>query len=259
MPATKARIIAMPISFALMATELCHPSAFREISGRENPLEKHHHKGLLDHTKDVMSALVIENDPLQLALFERVLIDLGVRVSSATNFGPKVADLIMETQLDLALLDFELGAGPNGIDVAKFIRASSPRTTLVLISSFVDIWDGPDDSNRRLFSQVIHKKDVVSIEQFGMLLAPIIKGQFGQVRTNQADQKISRRALQIWKLVSMGHTNSEISQQVGLSVKSVEKTISQLSLSLGISHTAGNLRVQLVRKYVERNGQLPNR
>lgn len=201
---------------------------------------------------------MIENDPLQLTLFERGLVDLGLVVTSSVGFGKGVATELVALQHQVALLDFDLGPGPNGIDVARFVRSNSPETKMVLITSFTDLYIG-EATVTGLFLDVINKREIQNLEKFKALIAPVIRGSGPSRHGPRSEMPLSKTNLRVWHLLALGLTNTEIAEEMDLSVKSIEKSISQLAVAFRIGSQSGNLRVNLVRKFVERNGQLPSR
>lgn len=196
---------------------------------------------------------------MQLSLFERGLIDLGLSVTSATGFGEQIAQNVKSHTFDVALLDYDLGPGPSGLDIARFIRDISPSTRLILITSFLDVWAEEPAMEKSSFFALINKRELTTLEKFKLRLSPLVTQASEHFSSFKLDEEFSATVLQIWRLVALGQTNAEIAKNMSLSVKSIEKVIHQLSSTLGISRDEGNLRVNLVRKYVERNGQLPSK
>lgn len=202
-------------------------------------------------------ALVIDNDALQLAFLERGLIALGYEVTSSTSFGSQVSRFLDSVDPGLILLDLNLGPGPSGIDIAKHLRARHPSAKIVLVTTFVDIWGESRHQEQALFDAVLNKALLSTEDRFKSLIQTALFRRGTVLVEVQNSNDFSDVSLRVWKQIALGQSNLEIATDMGVSVKAIEKTVGKLVASLGVSAGQGNVRVQLVRKYVERNGQLP--
>lgn len=200
--------------------------------------------------------LLIENDPLTLALLEQVLVGKGYSVTSSATFSPAVMQSIEASELAGAVLDLDLGPGPNGIDVGMHLQSQRPSLPIVILTSYVDL--NPFLGERAFPANMsyINKAQISHLATFETLLGNAIRGVTSKP-TVRGSAGISGTALKVWAAIARGLTNEEIAHELGVGVKAIEKSISKLLGELSISSTSGNPRVQLVRRYFELNGQLP--
>ena len=200
--------------------------------------------------------LLIENDPLTLTLLERVLVSEGYAVTSSSSFSPTLDSALDVPLLAGAVLDLDLGPGPNGIDIGLYLRSKSPNLPIVILTSYVDLT--PFLGGRALpqdFSY-LNKSQIAQLTTFEVLIKNALRGVVPK-NAKRAEVSVSGSALKVWAAIARGLTNEEISKELEVGVKAIEKTISKLLIELGISSTEGNPRVKLVRRYYELNGQLP--
>jgi len=200
--------------------------------------------------------LLLENDPLTLTLLEQVLVGKGYLVTSSANFSPAVMNSIEKLDLAGAVLDLDLGPGPNGIDVGLHLQTLRPALPVVILTSYVDMNPFLGDRSFPKNMSYINKTQISHLTTFEVLLGNAIRGVTSGPSLQRATG-VSGTALRVWAGIARGLTNEEIATEMGVGVKAIEKSVSKLLLELSISSTSGNPRVQLVRRYVEINGQLP--
>lgn len=79
--------------------------------------------------------LVVEDSPPIVDMVRTVLERAGVEVIAAASPADVALVLSNKGYFDLALIDIDLGAGPNGAHVAELLRRHRPETRLVIASS----------------------------------------------------------------------------------------------------------------------------
>lgn len=202
-------------------------------------------------------ALVIDNDALQLSFLERGLIALGYEVTSSTSFGSEISRFLDLFSPSLVLLDLNLGPGPSGIDIARHVKNRKPKAKIVLVTTFVDIWGESRTHDKSLFDAVLNKAMLTTEERFQLTMRAALSRRSHDHSDVKGESEFSDTTLKVWRQIALGQSNIAIAATMNVSVKAIEKTVGKLATSLGVSAESGNVRVQLVRKYVERNGQLP--
>lgn len=180
----------------------------------------------------------------------------GYAVTSAESFSPKLTEALDIKALAGAILDLDLGPGPNGLDVGSYLRTVAPELPLVVLTSYVDL--RPFMAGRLGLSNVsfINKAQISNLGGFELTLRAALLGKAsGQQKTHP---QISETSMMVWTGVARGSTNEQIAKELKVGTKAIEKTISKLIAELEINPVEGNPRVKLVRRFYERNGQLPN-
>lgn len=149
---------------------------------------------------------------------------------------------------DIVVLDIEM-PGMNGIEAAGKIRALSPDSRIVALSMYGDV-----HYQRRMFeagaSAYVLKNEAVDDliravraalagEQF---VSPSA-GQEGTLafsRSAEVDMRLlSKRELEVIRLLAEGRRTKEIASLLGISAKTVETYRSRIMLKLGIDNLPG--------------------
>lgn len=80
-----------------------------------------------------MRILVVDDEAMILKAVARTA-GTDFEVATANTFGEAIAVLEGETDLDLVLSDFNLGEGPNGIDLLQKVERLRPQCARLLMS-----------------------------------------------------------------------------------------------------------------------------
>ena len=82
--------------------------------------------------------LIVENDSFAGNFMSKSLEAAGFSIISVADTAPNAMKTFRETNTDCALIDIELGTGPNGIDLARAFRKLKPGIGIVFLTSIVD-------------------------------------------------------------------------------------------------------------------------
>lgn len=157
---------------------------------------------------------------------------------------------------DVAILDLDLGEGPNGVDLSHALRRTNPAIGIVLLTSF---------SDPRLFaasvkelpesSAYVVKQSLNDIR----LLTTAILGSVEIVR-DQPDLErprvlLSDSQVETLRLLAYGLSNAEIARVRVVTEKSVEQAIKRAATALNIdTDSNSNQRVALAREFFSLTG-----
>jgi DNA-binding NarL/FixJ family response regulator len=206
------------------------------------------------------TVVVVENDSLLRDLIARSLEANGFVVSTAAN-AADAKRAVTAADPDACVLDIELGAGPNGFDFADYLGRESPDVGVVFLTNLPD----PRFANRDLKtvkqSQAYLKKSQLAdfkelIEAINAVLSEKNVDNFRHDKNQDRPlARLSRRQLSVLKLVADGHSNAQIAQLRGTTVRAVEGMVSRIFQSLGIeAQGAGNARVEAAKVYLNASG-----
>lgn len=163
------------------------------------------------------------------------------------------------TSPDVALLDLDLGTGPDGIDVSVSLRQRYPNIGIVLLTAY---------RSPRLFRsdpyhvpvgvRFVSKADVKDValldaELRAAIVAPhaVNPGLFSPVMTSNG-VRLTDRQIAIMRLVADGLSNAAVAERLEIAEASVEKAVARLIKRLGLAGDSGaNPRVLLARAYDE--------
>jgi DNA-binding NarL/FixJ family response regulator len=85
-----------------------------------------------------LKLMLVEDDELTRATIKSALIQEGFEILFDTASVKTAIECVKLYNPDVAVLDYNLGKGPNGIDLAKKIRESNPGIGIVLLTAFLN-------------------------------------------------------------------------------------------------------------------------
>ena len=197
-----------------------------------------------------LKVLFLEDDGLTRSSVASALKTFGMSVVTAST----AAEALENSEADCALLDLHLGTGPTGIDVARKLRAKNPEIGLVFLTSFEDprLLDKDLKFLPRASSYLV-KRQIFETEQLVIALRASVRnaqGEQSEIELPAEFANLTDVQLETLRLIGRGLSNSEIAKSRGVSVKSVEQTISLMSKKFSLSQdNKANNRVNLARIY----------
>lgn len=198
-------------------------------------------------------ALVIDDEPFARSMVSGALAGHDVEVV-AVGEGIAQALAVPPEAYEVAVLDLDLGPGPNGIDLAFALRRRNPRVGIVVLTSF---------SDPRLIAANVKEPPpgaayVVkqSLTDVGFLIAAVNAVAEGAA-TDAVIPRVPLTDAQVetLRLLAYGLSNAEIARVRVVTEKSVEQAIKRATTGLGIDPTPSiNQRVALARAYFALTG-----
>ncbi len=206
----------------------------------------------------LLRILIIEDESLVRVTLVETLRHLGVKFVASASDAFSALKAAAEFRPDAIICDIDLGAGPDGVDIAHAMRAKNPKLGVVFLTSLSDprlkntgtrglptdaIYLKKSDINRSsiLLDALFSLTDVKSPEN--PAIAPAIK--------------LTGIQIEILKMVATGLSNAEIASIRGITVKSTENAIARLAKTLKVKDERNaNQRVLLTRFYFELIGKI---
>lgn len=196
---------------------------------------------------------VVEDDTLTRLAIVAALTSAGLTVQINAGSAAEAVANTSETNVDVAVLDLHLGAGPTGIDVALALRRKNPKVGLVFLTSF----DDPRLLNRSLPALPAGSQYLIkdSIKDIGTLMQAVKAALSGNAPTAKPGSQGELRALtdtqlETLRYLAQGLSNAEIAKKRFVTEHSVEVTISRIAKILGLSADATrNQRVHMAKVY----------
>ncbi len=199
--------------------------------------------------------------------------EAGVEVVGSATDGRTAISMAKSLQPGVAILDVSLPV-INGIQVARQVRVDSPRTGIVLLSSY-DRGEYlkefmRDDSSGKAFllkNSLRSTRDIMrTIEDVcagRTVLDPAMVTKLTSdegVRVSGALKSLSPRELQVLGLMARAHSNRAIAEALFIQPRTVEHHISSILAKLSFnSESDRHGRVFAILTYLEATGQLPMR
>ena len=202
------------------------------------------------------SILVVDDDDFTRFLLVRTLRDLGFEnVTDAATAAQALAGARTAVP-DAAILDLDLGPGPNGIDCAHALRKLSPRIAIVMLSSYQDprllganrpLPDGSVYLSKRMLGDA----EVLAATIREVLDSPAARrNALSGQESAPAPVKLSDNQVEIMRLVAEGYSNAEIARRIFVTEPGVAKAIGRLVKQLGIDAGPNtNVRVRITQAY----------
>lgn len=200
--------------------------------------------------------LVVEDNPFMRALICELLEGEGFEVESVESAAEAVA-AAANFDPDAAILDVELGAGPNGFDLARILRQSAPEIGLVFLTNIPEPKTiGVDNRSIAKDAAYLVKDSVGNTELLLKAIKASLRGRVSpelrQDREAHPLSNLSRSQLDLLHLAALGLSNTEIAQRRGTTVRAVENLFKRAIEAAGIEVGPGEHgRVLAVRKYIE--------
>jgi DNA-binding NarL/FixJ family response regulator len=156
---------------------------------------------------------------------------------------------LREREVDCAVIDLDLGRGPNGIDLAYAMREYQPDVSIVLLTLHED---------RRLVTRdaralppgarFVVKSDIRSTGQLREAVDTAVAGSKSASRRASERLPLTDVQMDIVRMLAAGLTNAEIAQRRGVSERSVQAALRRILTNLEINPTSGQSpRVLILR------------
>jgi DNA-binding NarL/FixJ family response regulator len=155
---------------------------------------------------------------------------------------------------DVAVLDIAMPRA-SGIDVARRLRAASPKTQLVMLSmharaEYVQqaVWAG---ANGYVLKEAAGTEVVAAVRAVHAgkryLSAKIAPRTLGDSEHEDPLERLSVREMEVLKLVVEGNTSHEMATLLGLSPKSIDTYRSRLMTKLDVEHLPALVKLAIRR------------
>ena len=207
-----------------------------------------------DHVHQIRVLLVEDHD------FTRATVAASLRSEQCKVVAsvPSARDAlraIEDHQVDCAVIDLNLGMGPNGLDLAHRLRDQDPNIGIVLLTTFKDPRLLVSDGRPLPIGAVyLVKDDVRSTSQ----MREAIDTALTNVKTKDKRREPSRPTrlpltdtqMEILRMVVAGLTNAEIAERRGVTARAVQTAMTRILANAQIqSDPSVDVRVQLVKYY----------
>lgn len=185
-------------------------------------------------------ALIVEDSALTRVLLAEIIARLGFETDVVAS-GSEALQTLGEADFDLAVVDLNLGDGIPGTVVIEEIVRRCPWTAIVVLTAYRTprlIGDLRVDDSRFAY---LAKEELDSIERLSHAIDCAISGHGAAVRPGRrADFVVTPQQADILRMVAEGHTNSQIAETLGVTLKAVEHAIRRLYRSLQLDEDDAN-------------------
>jgi CheY-like chemotaxis protein len=85
-----------------------------------------------------LNIMLVEDDEFTRSTVKSALVGQGLNIVYDTAFVKDGVEFAKKNRPDVAVLDYNLGKGPNGIDLAIQLRRMQPEIGIVLLTAFLN-------------------------------------------------------------------------------------------------------------------------
>jgi DNA-binding NarL/FixJ family response regulator len=167
---------------------------------------------------------------------------------------------IEEHKVDCAVIDLNLGVGPNGLDLAHRLREEDANIGIVLLTTFKDprLLVG-DERSLPAGTVYLVKDDVRTTTQMREAIDAAVANVKAKGKTPEADGPtrlpLTDTQMEILRMVAEGLTNAEIAERRGVTARAVQTAMTRILTIAQIEPDSSvNVRVQLVKYYQSLGG-----
>ncbi|MFA7266338.1 MAG: response regulator [Candidatus Nanopelagicales bacterium] len=196
------------------------------------------------------TAVVVEDEAMSRTLLTSLLSGLGFDVTTAATVGEGI-DEIQAHDPDLVVVDLDLGTGPPGTHLIRWVNDNASWVGVVVLSAhrstqLVDPRPLPP-SDRRVH---VMKDDLTSVDVLSRAIENCLAAQGGTRSNSGTTPTISRDQAHVLQLMAQGLSNSEIAKTRDCSVRTVENMIQRIYTTLGLKGDDSiNPRVAAINMY----------
>lgn len=167
---------------------------------------------------------------------------------------------IEDHRVDCAVIDLNLGMGPNGVDLAHRLREEDPSIGIVLLTTYKDprllAGDGRPLPTGAVY---LMKDDVRSTSQMRDAIDTALDNVHTKGKTGGSNKPmrlpLTDTQIEILRMVAEGLTNEEIAERRGVTVRAVQTAMTRILATAQIEQDPSmNVRVQLVKYYQSLSG-----
>jgi DNA-binding NarL/FixJ family response regulator len=199
--------------------------------------------------------LVVEDEPLMRELLCKALDDAGF-ITVPAGTAADGAKLFRLNDPDGAIIDIDLGAGPNGLALATRLRRDAPTLPLVFLTVAIDpraVSGSPLPEN----AHFVVKTGLRDFEELVSIVDEAMRGVVGRVTRHDKTGRnplatLTQAQIDALRLISEGYSNEQIAQKRGTTLRAAEQLVSKTLARLGINQESGNRRVLASRAFENR-------
>jgi two-component system, NarL family, response regulator NreC len=154
------------------------------------------------------------------------------------------------------VLDLNMPGG-SSLEALPLIRAESPDTQVVVLTMHADLSSARQALGSGALAYVL--KDALDDELVEAIrraaageryINPSFGARLAREPSSGSPDGLSRRELDVLRLIALGHTNAEIAAQLFLSVRTVESHRAHIQQKLGLSSRAELVRYALEKRVI---------
>ena len=206
----------------------------------------------------MIRVLVVDDHPVvRHGLIAILGYEHDIAVAGDAADGEEAVRLILERRPDVVLLDLRLPK-LSGIEVMRHVRAQAPKVRFLVLTTYdTDEYIGPAlaaGAQGYLLKDALPEelaRGIRSVMRGGAALEPEVAARLiERMAEGERGDELSRRELEVLRLLAAGASNKAVATQLGLSENTVKTHISRIFAKLGVQSRAEAVAVALRRGLV---------
>ena len=215
-------------------------------------------------TLQTRQLILVEDNDLLRDLLTTALQSQGYIVH-ATADAAEAKRVLTFVDPDGVVLDIELGHGPNGFTLARFILKESPGTGIVFLTDLPDARFASQPGGD--FSSAVAYIRKSSLNDLRRLYDAVDLSMRGEVTAEYRDDRdkgrpfadLTRKQIEVLRYMAVGKSNAQIAELRGTSLKATEDAIHRACRAIGVQNVnEGNLRATAVARFLSVIGVQPD-
>lgn len=207
-----------------------------------------------------LRVLIVDDDPLVCSLLAEVIRSLGYETKSALS-AAEARKICQSFDADVAIIDVDLGAGPNGFDLANNLKITNSAIAIIFLTNLVEPkLAGRSSKDLPAGHAYLLKSRMSDTSLLNQAIKEVSRGQGAEFRDDLKAINplgdLSRSQMDVIRLVAQGKSNEEIAAERGTTVRAVRMILVRAFQSLGLDENLGpERRVLAAIKYLKTIGQ----
>lgn len=213
-------------------------------------------------SRTIPKVLLVENNQLLRTLISNLVANYPIELVGSSDSFQGAVDLFTKQKPDVVVLDFDLGEGPNGFQLAVLMRQMRPELGVVFLSNFNDERFVVGENLHKLKNYIFLRKSEI-VDHDAIHLAIMQSREILQNDLLPRNWEISsyydsfnEREIKLMSCIASGYSNKKIASIFQIEVKSCENAISKLAKKLDLpKKDSSNQRILITRKYLQLCGK----
>jgi DNA-binding NarL/FixJ family response regulator len=203
--------------------------------------------------------LVVEDDQFMGSLISQALSNAGFETKHVIS-AVEAKRSIGAYDPDIALIDIDLGDGPNGIDLVHMLLRIYPGVKLVILSTLADAKSaGLGALDVPAGVTYLRKSLIHDVNEFISTIELVIGDNNPEIRQDLEVARqfdgVSKVQREILHMMSLGLSNREIASRRKVSLSNIEQRLTEIYKALEIAKSEATVpRVEAILKYLSITG-----
>jgi|TARA_B110000971_G_scaffold172280_1_gene177134 DNA-binding NarL/FixJ family response regulator len=203
--------------------------------------------------------LVVEDDQFMGSLISQALSSAGFETKHVIS-AVEAKRSIGAFDPDIALIDIDLGDGPNGIDLVHMLLRIYPGVKLVILSTLADAKSaGLGALDVPAGVTYLRKSLIHDVNEFISTIELVIGDNNPEIRQDLEVARqfdgVSKVQREILHMMSLGLSNREIASRRKVSLSNIEQRLTEIYKALEIAKSEATVpRVEAILKYLSMTG-----